>query len=203
MKFFGRSRAILTNKLCTDKKCPKCGLKGNVELTVYSTHYHILGIPLFQAGKSFDFHCHYCNWIEGEEEKLEDDFYREYKHVFKRQRAPLWQYSGLIVVITSGAYLLYFTLNKPDKTGYYAVYPEQGDVYLLKALDGKTIDLLEISKVNRDSIYLKIKQTGLLNQQEAEKEISTQSKSYNQLGFSKLEVIENVENHIIIKIIRK
>ena len=79
--------------------CTNCNTQGSLKFSIYSSHFHIFWIPIFPYGKKGFSECEHCK--QGLKlKKMPESYKREYDKLKDEVRTPVWQFSGLVLLIS-------------------------------------------------------------------------------------------------------
>jgi len=132
--------------------CPNCGAQGTIYCDIHRKHLHVFWVPLFPVGKKTICRCVNCGKTFKTKE-LPDSIYREYREFSTYTRGPMWQYTGLILILALVVFL-YFSNEKNEKDKMALLsHPVAGDVYEIKVAPHK-YSTLKVAEITRDSVKL-------------------------------------------------
>lgn len=186
----------------TREICPLCGNMHSVSILYQHEYAHVYGIPLFPTKKDIRGYCSAC------EEGIN---YDSIKNETTKQsvRFPISSFIGLILIIlaiTTLASYIYIDKNQAKELSLQCINnPAIGDIYEVKFSE-KEYGLMRVSAIKGDSImiqtgeYVTDRRTGL-------KELKTgeyKDRFYEEtFGYTKDDLLNNLENEVIIRIYRK
>ena len=98
MIIYGSKLAHLKSEQSRNTTCESCDSKGTVVFSVFSKHVHVFWIPLFPVGKKVFSECLHCKKVLKTKE-MPNDFKQEYKIIKSDSKVPVWQFSGLILIV--------------------------------------------------------------------------------------------------------
>lgn len=132
--------------------CTFCGNSKCVDVNVMQKYTHVFWIPFFPIGKSAQSKCRHCkHTLEGKE--LPDSSQEAYQSLKLVTKAPLWMYSGLLLLgllITFGVY----ASNENDEKNLQLVSaPKAGDIYQLRTPNHQ-YTLARVNAVKGDTVFL-------------------------------------------------
>ena len=151
MIFYGYREATLQTKIFDDEVCTHCSQKGNIACTVFSKHFHIMWIPLFPIGKRTVIWCRNC---ENEYKQLDEatpDLRNQILEFSRKQKAPFWQWIGLLLFVGFIGSTLFFGYKETKNTKLFLESPDFKDVYCMKYENGYS--LMYIVDIRNDSIF--------------------------------------------------
>ncbi len=152
MIIYGSKAVHVKSKESKTTTCPSCGTLGSVILSVYRRHAHIFWIPLFPIGKKGISQCQHCKNILKTKE-MPVRIKKEYDLLKKDAKGPIWQFTGLglmIALIVAAGYV-----NSEDKKLdlEYISTPMKGDVYEYQIESG-SYSTLKIMRISNDSVFV-------------------------------------------------
>lgn len=201
MVFFGLRHVHLKTVQLDTAVCPKCNTKGSLILSIYRRHSHIFFIPLHPYNKNGVTECQNCGDVM-KSKNMPEDIKREYKLIKSETGSPLWQFSGLIIIIGIVFWGIYSDNQKNERNFEYISSPQIGDVYEYKLEKGR-YTTLKVFKVSADSVFM------LENDFEIDKskQMDVIDKPENYTNYtshlSKTELSEMFENKVILDVKRE
>lgn len=132
--------------------CPSCGTKGSVLFSVFGRHAHVFWIPLFPIGKVGASQCQHCKHTLKSSE-MPKDLKSEYLDLKATSKAPLWQFSGLVLLVGLVGLIQYSSGKNKELEKAYISEPIIGDVYRVKTEDNQ-YTAIKVGSVSSDSVYL-------------------------------------------------
>jgi len=151
MIIFGIREARLQTKLF-DGPCTQCGHKGTISCTLFSKHVHLFWIPFFPVGKREVIWCTNCRHQYKQTSITDSILQQEIKCFNRSQRAPFWQWTGLLFMMGLIGYTLISGFQETKNTKLFIESPQVGDVYCVKPND-KVYTLMYIHSIENDSIF--------------------------------------------------
>ena len=98
MIIFGTRTAYIKSVKLNNAVCPHCGTGESIVLNIFRKHVHVFWIPFFPLWKKVVSQCQHCkNGLYYNE--MPTDLQRESDLVKRDTRGPLWQFSGLAVIL--------------------------------------------------------------------------------------------------------
>jgi hypothetical protein len=132
--------------------CSSCGQTGTLTLSAYSKHAHIFWIPLFPIGRLGISQCAHCK-LALDDAGMAGDLKREYHNLKAETRVPIWQFSGLAVIVVIIALITYSGKEDEKKQLEYVADPAVGDIYKYKTETGN-YSILKVVAVSADSVFV-------------------------------------------------
>lgn len=199
MIIYGTRAVTLANKDTSMLTCPNCDTTGTTDITVFSKHAHVFWIPVFSFGKTGVSLCQSCGH-EIKSRKMPLEFKNEYLKIKTATRIPIWQFSGLAIIILAVLYGIYSSGETAKQNALYINEPITNDVYYYKT--GIGYSTYKVTAVSADSVFVSS------NVYEVDKysgcsEINT-PENYQDFseGFSKADIKKLFEEDNIRKILR-
>lgn len=152
MILYGSRVAHIDTEKLDHYTCESCGHTGTVVLSVYRKHAHIYWIPLFPLWKIGVSECTHCKHVLSNDEMvppLKDEFLR----LKSNKRGPLWQYTGLAIVVFLFAFGIYASMEAKITAPGMINDPNVGDVYEFQTSTGG-YSTLKVVSFDQDSIYV-------------------------------------------------
>jgi hypothetical protein len=156
MIIYGTKAVHLKTAKSNTEICPSCSTKGDLTISVFRKHFHIFWIPFFPIWKTGVSECNHCKKVMKIKE-MPDKIKLEYANLKTQSKGPLWQFSGLVLLIV--LILGIKTIGKLTSEKYqkekqeYFASPMEGDVYEYIIETGK-YTTLKVVNVSKDSISL-------------------------------------------------
>lgn len=135
--------------------CVKCG-KHTTQVAVTASYFHVFWIPVFPYRKTYEVDCSSCNYIARPNE-LPEKARRSAKSLKRSVRAPLYMYSGIILIILAIAYVSYNIKATEQQYLDYIDNPQANDIYHLYKEDEPTeykYSLWKVTEVAGDTVYV-------------------------------------------------
>ena len=152
MIIFGIREARLLTTVFEDKLCPQCGQEGSVACTVFSKHAHVFWIPFFPIGKRGLIWCTQCGHTFKHASEVEPTLQKQITDFKQSQKAPFWQWTGLLLMIGIMVYAMISGFLETRNTKLFIESPQVNDVYCVK-YDDKAYTLMSIYSIENDSIF--------------------------------------------------
>ncbi len=151
MLIYGSKAVHLKSVQSKTATCQSCGTKGSIVLSVYRKHAHIFWIPLFPFVKKGVSQCQHCkNSLETKE--MPDPLKREYDMLKSDSKGPIWQFSGLAIIVLLIAFGMYNSKQADKQRLIYFESPMEGDVYEYRSESNYTT--FKINNISADSIFV-------------------------------------------------
>ncbi|MCG8306942.1 MAG: zinc ribbon domain-containing protein [Cytophagales bacterium] len=132
--------------------CPHCGTRGSIITSIFSRYAHIFWIPLFPFGKTGASQCQHCHNAMKVNE-MPEEIKREYRDLKSEARTPIWQFSGLVLIVMFVTWMN-FTNKENEKTELeYISSPLKGDIYEYET-ESSNYSTLKVVEVTDDSIFV-------------------------------------------------
>lgn len=152
MIFYGTRAKAMATELITDK-CPNCGTQGSVQMHVFQQYAHIFWIPTFPIAKKGVSECSHCKQVLKQKE-MPMEFQLAFKNIRSTIKAPIWMFSGLVILAALVAFTMVDTKNKRVANSKLIVSPLPGDI--LEVLSsGSNYTLFKIDEIHGDSVILR------------------------------------------------
>ncbi len=148
------SRAVnLKTNISSTAVCSNCNTKGLLKLSTYRKHAHIFWIPLFPIGSVGMSECQNCKQVL-EFSEMQAPLKREYK-VFKSDvKGPIWQFSGLTLILLLFVWGIYSSKQNDILKKEYISAPLVGDTYDYKVIETSNYSILKVREVSQDSVFV-------------------------------------------------
>ena len=152
--------------------CSNCGEQFKISFSFFRKHVHIFWIPIFPLKMTGLSECSNCKNILNVKE-MDDALKAEFIEKKKDTKGPIWQFSGLVLIIGLSIWLYNNQINH-DKVEIERINaPQVNDVYEVK-LGRKSYSTLKVVEIRNDSLFVcpneyeTDKWTGLLKINKAE-----------------------------------
>ena len=132
--------------------CTSCNTQGSLNFSIYSRHAHIFWIPVFPYGKKGFSQCEHCKQ-ELKLKEMPESYKREYDKLKDEVRTPIWQFSGLVLLISLFGWVAVSAENDKTNALEYIAAPAVGDVYEFKTEEGD-YSTMKVARVDADSVYV-------------------------------------------------
>ena len=152
MIIYGSKVAHLKSEQSRRATCESCSTKGSIVFSVFSKHAHIFWIPLFPVGKKGVSECQHCKNVLTMKE-MPADFKEEYKKIKSGTKPPVWQFSGLILIVLLVSWGMYSSGEQTKRELSYLAEPQIGDVYEFKT-GSSYYSTFKILAVSNDSLHI-------------------------------------------------
>mgnify|MGYP006875434317 CR=1 FL=1 len=116
--------------------CPNCLEKGTSQIRIFSRHIQLFWVPTLPIGKTGTATCTFCE-CKLKMKKMPHDFKLEYYNLKADKRPPLWQFSGMVILLLLG-YLIWdrgVVDEKNEKE--YLKNPQVSDLYRYRNAAGE------------------------------------------------------------------
>jgi hypothetical protein len=154
MIIFGSKAVHLKTVKCNLTNCTSCSTKGSINISVFRKHFHVFWIPMFPLWKTGVSECSHCKKVMRVKE-MPDNLKLEFENLKGQSKGPIWQFSGLILLVV--LILGVKTIQKNGSEKYqkekqeYFASPMKGDVYEYVIKTGK-YTTLKVVNISKDSI---------------------------------------------------
>jgi len=164
MIIYGTSKKKLLSETVMEK-CQNCGNQFCVDVIIYQKWFHVFWVPILPNGKTGVSQCGKCNQVLAPNQ-MSPNIKMTYNHLLKQAKAPIWTYSGIVLIVVL---IAFFTINdfmNDAKNKKFALAPQKGDIFKVKTRDD-LYTLYKVEKVEGDSVFILInkyetnKSTGL------------------------------------------
>ncbi|WP_109302119.1 zinc-ribbon domain-containing protein [Aquimarina sp. AU474] len=132
--------------------CPSCKTQGSLLISVFRKHAHVFWIPLFPIGKKGISQCQHCKNVLKTNE-MPKPIKREYDNLKNRTKGPIWQFSGLGIIVILMAWGSYASAADKKQESEYITFPKEGDIYEYKIKTG-SYSTLKVISVSKDSVFI-------------------------------------------------
>ncbi|MBI33919.1 MAG: hypothetical protein CMP67_00970 [Flavobacteriales bacterium] len=132
--------------------CKSCGARGSISYNIFRKHVHFFWIPTFPLFKKGFSQCNNCNEIL-KPKKMTPQHKREYDRVKSSSKGPIWQFSGLILVVLLASWLSYDHDQISMKEFEYIQTPKRGDVYKYE-IEKRNFSTMKVDSVSEDSVFV-------------------------------------------------
>ena len=113
MIIYGTKSITLKSEILNSLECPNCKTKGSLVITVYRKHTHIFWVPIFPLRKRVISECKSCSQVL-EEKEMPDKLKKECDNVKLVTKGPIWQLSGLVILLMLFTWLEYSSRQDKD-----------------------------------------------------------------------------------------
>ena len=132
--------------------CTFCGNSNCVDINVMQKYTPVFCLPFVPIGKSAQSKCRHCkHTLEGKE--LPDSFQEVYQRNKLSSKAPVWMYSGLLLVFFLISFGVYSSNKNDQKNLQLVAAPQAGDVYHLRTPNSQ-YTLARVNAVKGDTVFL-------------------------------------------------
>jgi hypothetical protein len=151
MIIYGWRESKIKTQQMKNETCPDCKETGSMIGVLFTKYFHIFWIPLFPYSKKGVFHCPNCS-NRFDQKSLMHHLPRAYQNFKSDTKIPIWQFSGLILVLGIVLWTIWSSQADKNKEKEYVQNPIVGDVYVYEVAPGafstfKVTDLMEDSLV--------------------------------------------------------
>ena len=146
--FVASTRSKLLKSEVIYDQCPKCRKSNCVQMNVYQLYGCIFFIPFIPSNKTGISTCGNCKQVLKLHE-MPASFKLSYDNLKSGTKTPLWNFTGLVLILVAGAFFFLWDRSKMDK---YLKNPQKGDVYEV-ALKSGDYTLYKVEKIQNDSVY--------------------------------------------------
>lgn len=135
-------------------KCPGCGSQNSINMYVFQKYGTLFRIPFAPMAKTGVSECTKCL------QKLElfqmpDQLKTKYEEIKAKTKAPVWTFSGLIILGLLIAGGIIGAINDNHRSALLIAQPKAGDIYEM-ATENSQYTLLKVARVQGDSVYVHI-----------------------------------------------
>lgn len=152
MIIYGSKAVLLKTVIVPNKKCSVCNASGTLSLSVYRRHAQVFWIPIFPLWKQGVAFCSNCE-TDFKLKELSESIRIEYDNLKTSVKGPLWQFSGLGIVLCVVSWAYYASGVDKAKELEYINAPLSGDVYGFSVND-EVYSTMKVDRVTMDSIYV-------------------------------------------------
>jgi hypothetical protein len=152
MIFYGTRAKAMATEVITDK-CPNCGTQGSVQIHVFQQYAHIFWIPVFPTVKKGVSECSHCKQVLKQKE-MPSELQLAFKNIKSTIKAPVWMFSGLVILVALIAFTIVDTKNKKEANTKLIANPLPGDILEVKT-NGNNYTLFKIDEIQGDSVILR------------------------------------------------
>jgi hypothetical protein len=152
MLVFGTKAVHLQTVELEEATCPSCGEIDTVNLSVFRKHAHIFWIPVVPIGKIGVAECEHCKRVMKYSE-MSQELKSEYNALKDEKKGPIWQFSGLVLIIGIVIMSSFLSSNNKKENLEYLANPMLGDVYEYK-IEAKSYSTMKVVRVAGDSIFV-------------------------------------------------
>ncbi len=132
--------------------CPSCGSVGATLLGTYRSHIHIFWIPLLPLNRIGVAHCANCK-TEIRKRNMTDEMKKEYQYLKSESRGPIWQFSGVFLILLIALFVNINAYLTKQKEAEYINNPSVGDIYELN-MGYKRYSTAKVIEVKKDSLCI-------------------------------------------------
>jgi hypothetical protein len=149
--FYGTKSSHVKSESSEVGVCPSCETYGQMITSVYANYAHVFWIPLFPLYKKVYATCEHCETVF-ELNEMAPDLRNQCVKFRRRQRFPLWHFTGIITVCCVILFGLLYDSNTSRQQNYYLANPQNNDVYVVQ-YDDEHYSTMKIVEITSDSIY--------------------------------------------------
>lgn len=126
--------------------CSNCETNGPIQLDLFSWHFHLFFLPIFPYRKRGIAQCENCGH-ETAASMMQTGLKQEYLDFKRGKQAPIWQFSGLILIVLLITAVTVSNRQDNKKEREYMANPVEGDIYEYETDDGNysTFKVLAVS----------------------------------------------------------
>ncbi|RZS93443.1 hypothetical protein [Aquimarina brevivitae] len=132
--------------------CSHCDTKGSIQFTLYHWYAYLFWIPMFSLGKKGISECGHCKQTL-EAKQMPVSLRNEYDKIKQETKTPLWQFTGIPIVLVIIAAIFYINNEVDKNNNTYINAPQIGDVYEFKT-DTGYYSTLKIVNIVKDSVIV-------------------------------------------------
>lgn len=181
--------------------CPNCKQKDSLEYRVYGGVIRILFIPTLPNRRITKVFCTACE-KEFQLKEFNDRIKQTIKYEKRKKpiKFPIWQFSGIIILISILSFGIYtgIQMNKLEKV--YILEPKKNDIYKVN-INGQ-YSTLKVSNITKDSIFVLLNQF-TLNSYKGLDEINIDENYTTIKSFSRKDILTLYNENTIYEIIRE
>jgi len=152
MIIYGSKAVHIKSEQSKTSICPSCGTQGSLIVSVFRRHVHIFWIPLFPIGKKGISQCQHCKNVLKTKE-MPESLKKEYNTLKKKVKGPIWQFTGLGIIVVLIAWGSYVDGQDKKLAVEYIASPMNGDIYEYK-IETRTYSTLKVIAVSKDSVFV-------------------------------------------------
>ena len=151
MIIYGSKGKELAKETLADK-CPHCGTSHSVTMYIFQRYGHVFWIPFFPLEKKVFTQCDNCKQVL-QPGQMPTYFRPYYENLKSRSKAPLWMFSGLLLVGLGIVFGVVSENMKSRKVAQLIRSPQAGDVLEVKT-NSEHYTLFKIDGVQGDSVFI-------------------------------------------------
>lgn len=152
MVIFGSGSAHVKTESARNVTCENCNNQNTISFSLYRKHAHIFWIPVFPLYKTGASQCSHCQQVLKQKE-MPERLKKEYINFKSDAKGPIWQYSGLILIVCLIAFGIYSSGKDKENTTKYLSEPTIGDVYEYRIEPG-SYSTMKVMRVGSDSLFM-------------------------------------------------
>ncbi|MGB3145716.1 MAG: hypothetical protein WBB24_16575 [Maribacter sp.] len=200
MIFFGTGSANVTTVKTVNTICEHCNNADTLYINIYRRHAHIFWIPVFPFTKTGSSYCNHCKEVLAPKQ-MPEKLKRQYKNIKANAKGPIWQFSGLAILVFLIAFGVYSNGKDTENTLSYLNKPAVGDVYEYKTNNG-SYSTMKLRKFTNDSLFLSLNDYEIGKKSRLYKIEKIENYPEATYGYSKSEMKLMKSDGIILKINR-
>ncbi len=154
MVIFGSGSAHLKTGPARNATCENCKNQGTISFSLFRKHAHIFWIPVFPMGKTGTSQCSHCQQALKPKE-MPEPLKMEYQNFKSDVKGPIWQFSGLILIVCLFAFIAYSSGKYKENTISYLAHPAKDDVIEYRT-DTSQYSTMKIVDVSQDSVLVSL-----------------------------------------------
>ena len=199
MIVYGTKQKEIAKEFITDK-CAHCKSINCIDIHVSQKYAHVFWVPFFPMKKLCYSHCEKCGETIVFNEMV-SPLKESAEEVKKMTKAPVWMFSGLVLMLVFIIYGVIIEHRKEVKNKQLVIQPQKGDLYEIKEHVSQ-YTIYKVDQVEADSVFFNIcnfetdRISGLKN-------LKTKAFSEDVLGISKADLSTMLKKGEIIDIERK
>src|SRR5690606_25053790 len=150
MIIYGWKESKIKTQQMNNESCPDCKEAGSMIGILYTKYFHIFWIPLFPYSKKGVFYCANCK-NRFDQKSLMHHLPRAYQNFKSDTKIPIWQFSGLILVLGIVLWTIWSGQADKNREKEYVQNPIVGDVYVY-GVEPRAFSTLKVIDVVDDSL---------------------------------------------------
>ena len=200
MIFFGTGSANLEAVKARNATCKHCKKDETIYINIYRRHTHIFWILVFPLGKNGNSYCSHCKEVL-RPKHMSENLKMQYKNIKGNAKGPLWQFSGLALLVCFIGFAIYAGARDKQNTKKYLDSPVVGDIYEYRANNG-SYSTMKLRNITNDSLFLSLNDYEIDKRSRLYKIDKEQNYPETTYGYSKVEITLMQAEGIILEINR-
>lgn len=154
MIIFGSGSAHIKTAPARNATCENCKNQGTLSFSIFRKHAHIFWIPFFPMNKTGASQCSHCKQVLKPKE-MPETLKREYQNFKSDAKGPVWQFSGLALIVCLITFVGYSGNKDKENTIKYLAQPASGDIIEYRT-ETNQYSTMKVVDVSQDSVLVSL-----------------------------------------------